>query len=108
MQFKIISDSIVQCIETTEFFPISHPRYIEWLSKKGNIPAPADPVDPNLDTLSKISSLESTHMLPRITREFMISYVESKYNSEQLEVNVGYQKLKALDLEIKTLRGNLK
>ena len=61
----------------------------------------------------EINSLESASMLPRVSREFMLSVMEREgadagYTKDQLyAANIGYRKLKDLDTQIRTLRKQL-
>jgi len=56
------------------------------------------------DILREIAALEQTTMLPRVTREFMLGFMEANATPAQLAANVGYTKVKALDGQIKALR----
>jgi len=81
--------------------PENNPEYLAWLSE-GNTPAKADPII--RDIKSEIAQLETQQMMPRVTREFMLSFTEAAYTPEQLALNIGYTKLKAFDEEVKALR----
>jgi hypothetical protein len=58
---------------------------------------------------SQIDFLESQQLLPRITREFMLSAAEAQAKAAGVDpnVNVGYAKLKEFDTQIAGLRGQL-
>jgi hypothetical protein len=74
---------------------------------EGNIPDPADTPDPKLSIIATIVSMETTQLLPRITREFMLGLSEITYPPEALALNEGYNKLKAFDEQIINLRNQL-
>ena len=65
--------------------------------------------------LARISELESVSMIPRVTREFMISALELEGSrrsppvgpAELYESNIGYRRLKDVDDEIASLRASL-
>lgn len=63
--------------------------------------------DPKIAIQSKIAELESASMLPRVTREFMLVYMESQATPAQLASLPAYVKVKALDTEIAALRSQL-
>jgi hypothetical protein len=79
-----------------------------------NIPAPIStdvpPIvgDPKTVIQNQIDSLEYQQLLPRITREFMLEYLETTYTPEQLAQNIGYTKLKEFDDQIASLRTQIK
>jgi hypothetical protein len=54
-----------------------------------------------------IDAMERASMIPRATREFMIGYAEATFTPEQLAANIGYQKVKAFDNQIRALRAQL-
>jgi len=82
-------------------------QYLQWLSE-GNAPLPADPVPVYVEPVAEqIIRLEREQMLPRISREFMLAYLEAIYTPEQLAENIAYTKLKAFDDSIKALRSQL-
>jgi hypothetical protein len=53
---------------------------------------------------SQIDSLERDQLMPRATREFMLTFMEMNAPAEVLAVNPGYQAVKAFDNQIKALR----
>lgn len=59
------------------------------------------------DYAGQIATLEAKTMMPRVTREFMLGYAEASFTPEQLAANIGYQKLKAFDGQIRALRALL-
>lgn len=56
---------------------------------------------------SQIDALERQQLMPRATREFMLTFMELNAPPEVLAVNPGYQAVKAFDLQIKALRDKL-
>lgn len=72
---------------------------------EGAIIAKADPQP--VDFAGEIAELEQRNMMPRATREFMLAYMEMNATPEQLAANVGYQKVKAFDEQIRALRAQL-
>lgn len=63
--------------------------------------------DPKDAIRAQIKQLESEQLMPRVTREFMIMFMETNAPAEVLAVNPGYQAVKAFDLQIKSLRDQL-
>lgn len=59
------------------------------------------------EIVAQISALERQAMLPRVTREFMLAYMEAAATPEQLALNIGYTRVKAFDQQIATLRAQL-
>jgi len=57
--------------------------------------------------LETIERLERENMMPRATREFMLAFMEASFTPAQLTVNIGYQKVKALDDLLRTERAKL-
>lgn len=84
---------------------------IGW-SYDGSFVEPEKPVKPR-NIAAEIAALEQTTLMPRATREFMLTYMEieaakANLSIEQLKaVNSGYKKVKELDDQIKALRGLL-
>lgn len=64
-------------------------------------------VDPTSAIRAEIKQLEDAQLMPRATREFMLMYMETNAPAEVLEVNPGYQAVKAFDEQIKLLRAQL-
>jgi hypothetical protein len=56
---------------------------------------------------SAIESKEREALMPRATREFMLTFMELNLTPEQLALNHGYVKVKAFDEEVKALRAAL-
>jgi hypothetical protein len=54
-----------------------------------------------------IDRLEREQMMPRATREFMLTFMELNASPEVLAANYGYQAVKAFDEKIKQLRAKL-
>ena len=63
--------------------------------------------DPKDAIRAQIKQLEDAQLMPRATREFMLMYMETNAPAEVLEVNPGYQAVKAFDEQIKVLRAQL-
>ena len=72
---------------------------------EGTVILPADP--PARDISAEIAELERSNLMPRATREFMLSFMEASFAPEQLSANAGYQKVKAFDQQIRALRALL-
>jgi hypothetical protein len=53
---------------------------------------------------AQIKQLETEQLMPRATREFMLTFMELNAPAEVLAVNPGYQAVKAFDNQIKALR----
>jgi len=66
--------------------------------------ASAPQPDPKDTIRAQIKQLESEQLMPRATREFMLTFMEMNAPAEVLAVNPGYQAVKAFDLQIKALR----
>ncbi len=60
--------------------------------------------DPKDAIRTQIKQLEAEQLMPRATREFMLTFMELNAPAEVLAVNPGYQAVKAFDLQIKALR----
>lgn len=65
--------------------------------------------DPKAAIRAQIESLEAQQLLPRITREFMLSAAEAQAQAAGVDpmLNVGYAKLKEFDMLISSLREQL-
>jgi len=63
--------------------------------------------DPKDAIRAQIKQLEAEQLMPRATREFMLTFMELNAPAEVLAVNPGYQAVKAFDNQIKALRAQL-
>lgn len=63
--------------------------------------------NPKQAVLDQITELERQQLMPRATREFMLTFMELNAPAEVLEVNPGYQAVKAFDEQIRALRNQL-
>lgn len=88
-------------------------EYDAWVSG-GGVPAPSDePQGPS--PLDQITAIESSTMIPRVTREFMIAAMELEgsrmtplMTPEALyAANIGYRRLRDMDEQIVALRAEL-
>jgi hypothetical protein len=71
----------------------------EWLAQN-----PIVVPDPKDAIRAQIKQLEAEQLMPRATREFMLTFMEMNAPAEVLAVNPGYQAVKAFDNQIKALR----
>jgi hypothetical protein len=80
----------------------------EELDAIASIPQP-DPKDAIREQIKQLEAkqLEAKQLMPRATREFMLTFMEMNAPAEVLAVNPGYQAVKAFDLQIKALRDQL-
>jgi hypothetical protein len=87
---------------------VDYAAYLAWIAA-GNTPEPADVPDPKIAIQAQIDTLEAQQLLPRITREFMLSAAEAQAKAAGVDpmTNVGYAKLKEFDTQIAGLRGQL-
>jgi hypothetical protein len=87
---------------------IDYAAYLAWVDA-GNVPDPADLPDPKIAIRAQIESLEAQQLLPRITREFMLSAAEAQAQAAGVDPmqNYGYRKLKEFDSLIASLRDQL-
>jgi hypothetical protein len=78
---------------------------------------PADVPSPNFAILAQIASIESSTLVPRITREFMMATAEDyaarngtpvKTKEQILAADAGYQRIKKVDDQVRALRAQLK
>lgn len=87
-----------------------NPEYQEMLRwvAQGNTIKPAAPPPAPLPQ-AQIDALERAHMLPRVTREFMLLQFVSVATANNVDPNrnAGFVKLKALDDQIAALRAQL-
>ena len=87
---------------------VDYAAYLAWV-EAGNTPEPADVPDPKLAIKAQIEALEAQQLLPRITREFMLSAAQAQAAAAGVDPmqNVGYAKLKQFDELIASLRDQL-
>jgi hypothetical protein len=87
---------------------VTAPEVQAWIDA-GNTPEPADVPNPKIAIKEQIDTLEAQQLLPRITREFMLSAAEAQAKAAGVDpmTNVGYAKLKEFDTQIAGLRGQL-
>ena len=83
-------------------------EYLAWLAK-GNIPTPADILNPNVAVMARISAIESATQVPRVVREFMMRVAEKDAVSTgvNLATDAPYQRVKAIDDQVRALRATL-
>ena len=91
--------------------------YKAWVAS-GNTPDPEDTVDPNIAIQAQIDALEAATYLNRGSRELQLRLMEREAvdlaeannvtAAQVLAVQPYYVKLKALDDQIRALRGQLK
>lgn len=84
---------------TTELVPYTEQE----LADIAAIPEP----DPKDLIRAQIVELERIQLMPRATREFMLTFMELNAPPEVLAVNPGYLAVKAFDNQIKALRDQL-
>jgi len=82
---------------------VDYQELLAWI-EAGNTPEPADLPSKSELIQAQIESLERAQLMPRATREFMLTFMELNAPAEVLEVNPGYQAVKAFDNQIKALR----
>jgi hypothetical protein len=70
-------------------------------------PVEPPPQDPKDAIRAQIKALEAEQLMPRATREFMLTFMEMNALAEVLAVNHGYQAVKAFDNQINALRDQL-
>ena len=91
--------------------PEGSPVAIGWLYDGTSFTPPPAPAKSSEELAAEkqaaIDSMERATLMPRATREFMLGYAEATFTPEQLAANVGYQKVKALDNQIRALRAQL-
>jgi hypothetical protein len=96
-------------IGTGEYHNVfTSPEYLAWV-EAGNVPEPADVPNPKIAIQAQIDTLEAQQLLPRITREFMLSAAETQAKAAGVDpmTNVGYAKLKEFDTQIAGLRAQI-
>lgn len=98
---------------------VSEAEYAAWdglqwviLAKPEEPVEPVEPVepppqDPKDAIRAQIKALEVEQLMPRATREFMLTFMEMNAPAEVLAVNHGYQAVKAFDNQINALRDQL-
>ena len=77
-------------------------EFLKWVSEGGSA-APADVPDAKLQIIQRIDSLERAEQLPRVTREFMLLFMEAN----NLTAAPGYAPVKVFDDAITALRSQL-
>lgn len=119
--YKLTSSSVVRDGASIPADPANsdYAAYLDWLAA-GNMPEPADP-EPTPSAAEQIETLERAAMLPRASREFMLTFMEQKAvemgqaqgltPEQSLAVlragNLGYRRVKELDEQIDLLRSQL-
>lgn len=82
----------------------------------GAVVLPADVPDPKIAIQGQIATIESSTMVPRVTREFMMRTSEDYANrnatntitaADILAKDLGYQRVKAVDDVVRKLRASL-
>ena len=79
---------------------LNEPPWLQWTPKSAEQLTQIA----NAKLQAQIESEERNAMLPRVVREFMLGLTEAQFTPEQLALNTGYTKLKALDDGIKAKR----
>jgi len=95
-------------IEDGAFINPESTEFKAWLAE-GNTPEPADAPDLIEAIRAEIDQLERENLLPRVVREYMLlnaEMVAAANNLDPME-NIGYRKVKELDLAIAALRSQL-
>ena len=110
MTYKILGTGVTR-LEDGAFIPAEssdYAIYLAWLAE-GNTPEPADVPDPKVAIRTQIDTLEAQQLLPRITREFMLSAAAAQAQAAGVDptTNTGYAKLKQFDTQIAGLRAQL-
>ncbi len=72
-------------------------------------PAPVVVVNPNDAVLAQIAAIEAATMVPRVTREFMMRVAEkdAAATGTDLAHDAAYQRVKAVDDQVRALRARL-
>ena len=92
---------------------VSEAEYAAWdglqwvILAKPEEPVEPPPQDPKDAIRAQIKALEVEQLMPRATREFMLTFMEMNAPAEVLAVNHGYQAVKAFDNQINALRAQL-
>jgi hypothetical protein len=103
MQHYKSPDNSLHCIEP-EFAHLLPEGCIAITEEEAEALRPIPQIDPKDVTLAQIKRLEAEQLMPRATREFMLTFMELNAPAEVLAVNPGYQAVKAFDNQIKALR----
>lgn len=101
MQLYKAPDNSIHCIEP-EFFDRLPAGCVAITQAEADALRPA--TDPKEAIREQIKQLEAEQLMPRATREFMLTFMELNAPAEVLAVNPGYQAVKAFDNQIKALR----
>jgi hypothetical protein len=87
-------------------------EYLAWIAA-GNIPDPADVLNPKIAIQAQIDSLEREQLLPRVSREGLLLTMETfgamqGITPAQLYLtNVAYHKVKDFDTQIALMRAQI-
>jgi hypothetical protein len=104
MQNYKAPDNSMHCIEP-EFAHLLPQGCIAITEEEAEALRPKSPeADPKDAIRAQIKQLEAEQLMPRATREFMLTFMELNAPAEVLAVNPGYQAVKAFDNQIKALR----
>ena len=76
----------------------------DWVALTSDQVAAARATDPKAVALAQIRALELEELWPRFLREYVLLDLEDRSSPEQLALDPGYVKLKALDTQITALR----
>lgn len=115
--YKLNLNKTVSIVENGACIPADegnrdYREYLAWVAL-GNIPLPADTIDPKLAVQAQIDTLETASIMNRTVREDLLSRAEAAAASKGLTqpqlyaVNIGYRKIKDLDVMIHDMRGKL-
>lgn len=103
MQHYKAPDNSLHCIEP-EFAHLLPEGCIAITEEEAEALRSVPQVDPKDAIRAQIKQLEAEQLMPRATREFMLTFMEMNAPAEVLAVNPGYQAVKAFDNQIKALR----
>lgn len=124
--YRHLADTIIQRTEDGACIPTDpanrdYQVYLAWVAA-GNVATPASLPDPNIAIQAQIDAIETTTMVPRVMREFLLASCERAASDdaakataagtpttaeELLAKNVGYVRAKQIDDQIKQLRSQL-
>lgn len=123
MTYRLTTNDTVIRLVDGAFIPpdlanLDRQAYEDWL-RSGGVPEPAAPQWPTPE--QQIAALEREHQLPKVTREFMLSFMEATAVQKGAEQgltpeqavaalragNPGYRNVKLLDEQIDALRSQL-